>query len=142
MLLEIEMPKFGTRSFSLFASVLLLISSQLAADFTSYDLGVYGSQSWTNSGEEYPGSNFWAHQYWNSLTNKDDENNNVTHVGKDFAVNNQNDAGNVRSYGFGKIVGRESAYGQVSIQNFTSCGEYFTVNLLHSSGIDENIVSG
>ena len=131
--------------------VALLFHSQLAgADFTTYNLGVYGSESWTNTqGEEYD-SNFWAHRYWNPETDpaRDEcrhegcQHNTVTHTGKDYAVNNAGDVDKVRSHGFGQIVNQQTAYGQVSIRHLTSCGEYFTANLLHSADIDPHIIVG
>ncbi len=119
------------------------ISNDVFADFTSYDLTLYSPESWTGDGDEYAGTNFWSHRYWNFVTDRDEcgsrgcDFNTATHSGIDYRVTNQNNI--IYSYGFGKVVRRGAAYGQVSIRHLVNTGEYFQVNLLHSSGIDSSI---
>jgi murein DD-endopeptidase MepM/ murein hydrolase activator NlpD len=117
------------------------------ADFSSYDLTIYSPESWPAGGctqcDEYADTNFWYHNYWNTETDRDECDyrgcgfNNATHPGVDYRVDASNNY--IYSYGFGKVVRRRTAYGQVSIQHLVNTGEYFIVNLLHSSGIDSDI---
>gem|GEM_PF-769224 len=126
----------------------LILSHNSSANFTDYDITLNGPESWTATGDEYAGTNFWAHHYWNfqveQITGGRDEchfdgceNNTATHSGIDFSIHGYP---NVYSHGFGEITGRTAAYGLVSIRHLVNTGQYFQVNLLHSSNIGSNVI--
>lgn len=105
-----------------------------------FDLSIYGAQSWSGSGEEYPGDNFWEHYYWNNISGANDLNNNVTHTGRDYGVNPTQhggvevEHGKVMSYGYGKVQ-QVQGCNTVSINQLLDSGEKVTFNLLHMNPI-------
>ena len=124
-------------------SFLVGVSHNAFAYFTPYELSLYSTESWTGNGDEYAGTNFWSHRYWNSTTDTDECNSRGcafdtdTHSGIDYRVTDNDNK--IYSFGFGKITRRRTAYGQVSIRHLVNTGNYFIANLLHSSGIDPAI---
>ena len=127
---------------TLFIITGLIFSHNASSNFSNYDLTLNGPEGWAST-DEYAGTNFWSHFYWNFTTNRDEcvhngcEHNTATHSGIDFTDNGYP---NVYSHGFGKITGRTLAYGLVSVRHLVNTGEYFQVNLLHSDNIDPNII--
>ena len=138
----------------------LIGSYNVYADFTSYDISIYGSETSFESPQtpyddyikyaEYPelNTNFWFHRYYNFEPGhehdecvyhyKDCDKNPHTHSGIDFPLSNGITEN--YSFGFGKILERnDSSFGQVTIRHLVNSGEYFNVNLLHSSQFDSNI---
>ncbi|MFZ6679794.1 hypothetical protein [Undibacterium sp. Tian12W] len=124
----------------LIISLAVSLNVQAEEPFSTYSFKEYGSSGWGGS------SNFWTHRYWNPAKSRDEcrfdgcRFNTATHTGMDYSVNNPDYKDAVMSYGFGKVMGKKKdSYGQVSIRNLIRSGEYFQVNLLHSSDLSEAI---
>ena len=127
--------------------LILLTNSVCFGEDGRYNLNSYGQQSWNSDVEdgEYGTRNFWSHYYWNFTRNQNCAitplcENTHTHTGIDYNLGTRGASGNVKSYGYGKIIaGGTDNYHTVSIQNLLTSGELVIFNLLHMVNISDNV---